>query len=169
MSSLTVAAILQASILSTGAETYADARRAVDRTGKPMVVMVGTDWCAPCQRMKRSVLPQIRERGLLRKVAFAVVNADQQGKLARQLTGGGPIPQLVMYRKTRVGWRRRKLVGGQSVQAVEKFIKEGVALQEADKKAGRDEAEDVPRDDHAAAETPTAIDGALYVEPISTR
>ena len=44
-----------------------------------------------------------------------------------KLTGGGPVPQLVMYRKTPNGWLRRKLIGGQSVEAVEEFINEAVA------------------------------------------
>jgi putative sterol carrier protein len=40
-----------------------------------------------------------------------------------------------MYRKTANGWRRQKLVGGQSVEAVEQFIKEGLAQDEVDKKS----------------------------------
>ena len=73
----------------------------------------------PCQVMKKTVIPQVRKRGLLRKVAFAIVNPDRDRDLADQLTGGGPVPQLVMYRKTTKGWCRQALVGGQSVEAVE--------------------------------------------------
>ena len=100
-----------------------------------MVVMVSTDWCPPCQMMKKTVMPRVRERGLLRKVAFAMVNPDRDGELAEQLTGGGPIPQLVMFRRTRDGWIRRKLIGGQSVETVEEFISEGLAQDAAAKKA----------------------------------
>ena len=71
-----------------------------------MVVMVSTDWCGPCQSMKRNVLPKLRERGLFKKVAFAQVNADRDSELAKELTGGGPVPQLVMYRRTDGGWIR---------------------------------------------------------------
>ena len=98
-----------------------------------MVVMVSTDWCPPCQVMKKTILPRVRERGLLRKVAFAVVNPDRDGDLAEKLTGGGPIPQLVMFRKTADGWMRRKLVGGQSVETVEQFIKEGLSQDEQER------------------------------------
>jgi hypothetical protein len=69
----------------------------------------------------------VRQRGILRRVVFARVNPDQDRELADQLIGGGPIPQLVMYQKTRQGWSRRSLIGGQSVEAVEQFIKEGIA------------------------------------------
>ena len=101
-------------------------------TGKPMVVMVSTEWCAPCQVMKKTVIPQVRKRGLLRKVAFAMVNPDRDRELADKLIGGGPVPQLVMYRKTPDGWTRQVLVGGQTVEAVEQFINEGVASSDAD-------------------------------------
>jgi len=134
MTSLLCAAVLQTAMMFTGtdatfvgAETYAEARHATVETGKPMVVMVGTDWCSPCQTMKKTILPRVRDRGLLRKVAFAIVNPDRESRLAREITGGGPIPQLVMFRKTTDGWVRKKLVGGQSVETVEKFINKGLS------------------------------------------
>jgi hypothetical protein len=40
-----------------------------------------------------------------------------------------------MYRKTRDGWKRSKLVGGQSVRAVEAFIGKGLERDEATKQA----------------------------------
>ena len=66
-------------------------------------------------------------------MVFASVNPDRDGDLAEEITGGGPIPQLVMFRKPTQGWVRKKLVGGQSVEAVEEFIKDGLASDKADK------------------------------------
>ncbi len=109
-------------------ESYTEAHQVTVKTGKPMLVMVSTEWCPACQVMKRKVMPQIRERGILSRVAFATVNPDQEGELSRQLIGNGPIPELVMYRKTPRGWIRRVLVGGQSVEAVEQFINQGIAV-----------------------------------------
>jgi len=138
------ATVMQAALLLTGAgatpaaaETYAAARRATVETGKPMVIMVSTDWCPPCQVMKKKILPRVREHGLLRKVAFAMVNPDRDSELANQITGGGPIPQLVMFRKTPKGWVRKKLIGGQSVETVEEFINDGLAMNRAEKKAAK--------------------------------
>jgi thioredoxin-like negative regulator of GroEL len=131
VSTLVIAAVLHAS-LASGTDSYADARRLTEETGRPMLVMVGTDWCGPCQQMKKTILPQVRQHGLLRRVAFAMVNADRDQALAQKLTGGGPVPQLVMYRKTAGGWLRRKLVGGQSVETIEQFINEGLAANEAE-------------------------------------
>lgn len=135
MTGLTLAAVLQASILMTGADSYGAAHKVTTKTGRPMIVLVGADWCPACVEMKNKVVPKVKRRGLLRKVAFAVVNLDRQRKLGRQLTGGGPIPQLVMYRKTSNGWRRRRLVGGQSVKNVSKFIEEGIRLDEEAKQS----------------------------------
>jgi thioredoxin-like negative regulator of GroEL len=126
MTALTFVALLQASVLATGAETYADAHRATAETGQPMVVMVGADWCPACQAMEQNIIPQVRQRGILRRVAFAIVNVDRERELATQLTSGGPIPQLITYHKTANGWRRRVLIGGQTVETVESFIGEAV-------------------------------------------
>ena len=109
-------------------ESYAEAHRITVKTGKPLVVMVGADWCGPCQNMRRSILPRVREHGLFRKIAFAHVNVDRDRELAAQLTGGGAVPQLVMYRKTKDCWSRRKMIGSHSVEEVEKFINEGLAM-----------------------------------------
>jgi len=135
MSYLILAVLLQTPTITAGTNSYAAARRECVESGKPMVVMVSTEWCVPCQTMKRRILPQIFKRGLFKKVSFTVVDPDHNSSLAEKLTGGGPVPQLVMYRKTSGGWKRRKLVGGQSVESVEKFINEGVALNEESNKA----------------------------------
>ena len=151
MTSLAFAALLQATILTgpadTYTDTYADAHREAVR-GKLMVVLVSTQWCAPCQTMKKTVIPEVRRHGVLKQVAFAVVDPDRQRRLASQVTrGSSTIPQLVMYRKTHDGWKRRALVGGQNVDQVEKFINEGIPGD--DESADEDDDED---DDETAAE-----------------
>ena len=116
-------------------ESYAEAQHTTTETGKPMVVMVSTDWCPHCVVMKKTVLPRVRERGLLRKVAFATVNPDDNWELAEKLIGGGPIPQLIMFRRTGNGWMRKNLIGGQTVETVEEFINDGLAKDAAEKNA----------------------------------
>jgi len=131
---LFLATVMQASLLSAGTEsveTYAEAHKVMSETGRPMVVMVGTDWCGPCQKMEKTVLPEVRRRGLLGRVAFALVNADREQKLAGKLIGRGPVPQLIMFHRTDKGWRKKKLVGGQSVETVESFIRTAGLSEEA--------------------------------------
>ncbi len=131
MNSLAMIALCAVTISGSDGETYADAHQTTMKTGKPMLVMVSTEWCPACQVMKRQILPKIRERGLLSRVAFATVNPDQEGELSRQLIGNGPIPELVMYRKTPRGWIRRVLIGSQSVEQVEQFINQGTVADDA--------------------------------------
>ncbi len=128
MSSLTLLVALQVTIMAADGESYSDAHAEAEKTGRPLVVMVGADWCPACVRMKEDVLPDVKKRGILSEVAFATVNYDQQPSLARELTGGGSIPQLLMFRRTPDGSMRRRLIGWQSVDRVKRFIDEGVRL-----------------------------------------
>ena len=130
MNSLVMIALCSVAAGATDGETYTNAHQASMKTGKPMLVMVSTEWCPACQVMKKRILPLVRERGLLSRVAFASVNPDQENELSRQLIGNGPIPELVMYRKTPRGWLRRVLIGSQSVETVEHFINEGTVADE---------------------------------------
>jgi thioredoxin-like negative regulator of GroEL len=151
------AALIQTVLLASpteNTETYTEARRQLTETGQPMMVMVSTDWCGPCQSMKRNVLPRLRERGMFKKVAFAQVNADRDSELAKELTGGGPIPQLVMYRRSGRGWIRAKLVGGQSVEKVEQFINEELALDKSDHDSDKSGADKDSKSSDSDAELP---------------
>jgi len=130
-----LAVLCQASILAATPNTYTEAYHASTKTGRPMVVMVSAEWCPACQTMKKEVIPQVEQRGLLGKVSFAVVNLDRQQELGKTLTRGGPIPQLLMFRRTREGWRRSRLTGRQSVRKVEAFIDRGLERDDAEKKA----------------------------------
>jgi thioredoxin-like negative regulator of GroEL len=142
MTTLAFAAISLA-CLTTGADpahaepTYAEARKASTETGQPMVVLVGADWCPACKVMKDTVLPQIRQHGVLRRVAFALVNFDREKELAGQLTAGGPIPQLLVFRREGSDWRLRRLIGGYDAKTVENFIAQGIEPPKAGDKAGK--------------------------------
>jgi hypothetical protein len=85
--------------------------------------------------MEHNVLPQMRERGLLKRVVFALVDVDREREIGQSLTAGGPIPQLILFRRTREGWENRRLIGGQSIPTLEEFINTEVAASEADQKA----------------------------------
>jgi thioredoxin-like negative regulator of GroEL len=119
--------VLQVGLLGAGPETYATARQATLDTGKPMVVLVGAEWCPACVRLKERVLPKVRRLGLFDKVIFASVDLDEEKELGKQLARGGSIPQLVLFRHTSDGWRSRRLVGVQEVTAIEEFLEEGIA------------------------------------------
>src|SRR5205823_806276 len=92
------------------------------QSGRPLVVLIGADWCPGCRQMKYSAIPELERKGGLDKVAFAYVNTDQQSVLAGKLMQGGSIPQLVVYQKTDSGWKRQQLTGAHSVADIQAFL-----------------------------------------------
>lgn len=138
---LTMAALLQVSLTLTGADaqnapkegTYDWAHQQVTKTGEPMFILVGAKWCPACVKMKNDVVPVIKRRGLFRRCVYAYVDLDQEKRLGRELTNRGPIPQMIMYRRTPKGWVQRKVIGGRSVEALESFINETIALDQKEK------------------------------------
>ena len=122
MTNLALSLVLQASLLGSAEQSYAAAYKDAADSGKPLVVLVGADWCPGCRAMKQSVMPQVEREGGLGKVAFALVNTDKQDSLANKLMQGNTIPQLIVYRKTPDGWKRQQLIGAQSVAATRQFI-----------------------------------------------
>lgn len=136
MTSLTLSLVMQVALAGAAPSddaSYAKAHETTTKTGQPMVILVGAKWCPACVQMKESVVPQLKKSGTLKQVSFAEVDLDRERELGQQLTKGGPIPQLLMYRKTKLGWRLRRIIGGQSVAKVDRFIAEGVALDKATK------------------------------------
>jgi thioredoxin-like negative regulator of GroEL len=128
MTTLITTAVLQVMVAAAPAETAAaeaSYTQALSRSmtqGKPLVVLVGADWCAACVRMKNTTLPQVEKAGGLKQVEFAYVDRDRQPKLASQLTRGGPIPQLIRLKKTQKGVERHRLVGAQNAKKVTTFV-----------------------------------------------
>ncbi len=124
MISLTLNMLLQVAAVGAGAarQDYTSAYHQTAESGRPLVVLIGADWCPGCRQMKYTAIPELEKKGGLSKVAFAYVNTDQQGELARKLMSGGSIPQLVMYHKTDSGWKRQQLTGAQSLSAIRAFL-----------------------------------------------
>jgi thioredoxin-like negative regulator of GroEL len=119
---LAASIILQAAALSAGTYDYATAFKQSEESGRPLVVLVGADWCPGCRQMKYTTIPELEKKGGLRNVSFAIVNTDRESALAGRLMRGGSIPQLVMYHKTEDGWKREQLTGAQSTRRIESFL-----------------------------------------------
>ncbi len=103
---------------------YNDAARSSEATGKPLVVLLGADWCPGCVTMKNRVLPEVAKDGSLDQVEFAYVDIDKQPELARNLSQANSIPQLIRFeRKSEEQWERQQLTGAQSVERVRSFLR----------------------------------------------
>jgi thiol-disulfide isomerase/thioredoxin len=121
-----VALVLQAALLVSGAQTYEQAFEDTQSSGKPLVVLVGADWCPGCVTMKGSVMPRMQASGHLRPVNYAHLDADSE--LAGQLMRGNSIPQLIVFSQSADGkWHREYLVGATSDQAVAAAIDRAVS------------------------------------------
>ena len=119
---LTLNLLLQAAAITAAGQDYATAYQQTTESGRPLVVLIGADWCPGCRQMKYSAIPEVEKAGGLKKVAFAYVNADQQSDLAGKLMQGSSIPQLVVFHKTEAGWKRQQLTGAHSASAIQSFL-----------------------------------------------
>jgi len=121
-----VALVLQAAMLVSGAQTYEQAYEDTQTSGKPLVVLVGADWCPGCVTMKVGVMPRMQASGSLRQVNYAQIDSDSE--LAGQLLRGSSIPQLIIFSQSADGqWHREQLVGATSDQAVAAAIDRAVS------------------------------------------
>jgi len=108
--------------------TYEQAYREAQTNGRPIMVLVGADWCPGCQTMKGGVLARMMRSGKLNRVNYAVVNTDQEREMAHKLMRGGSIPQLIVFSKTgKDTWSRDKITGATSEDSVAALIDKAAA------------------------------------------
>ncbi len=103
-------------------QSYEEAYQAFQQEGRPMVILIGADWCPACRTMKSVRVPEAWRRGVFKRVAFAVVDVDQKRELAGRLMNGSSIPQLIMYYKTPGGVRRAQINGARSPEEIQQFV-----------------------------------------------
>lgn len=122
MTTLIVSALLQASVLGAPEQDYATAVQQSLQSGRPLVVLLGADWCPACKVMRNSTLPAVAQKGGLDGVVFTYVDVDKNPQLTTQLARGSSIPQLIRFEKKEGKWSVRHMIGGHSVQKVTSFI-----------------------------------------------
>ncbi len=122
MTGLAVSIVLQTAMLATGAQPYSEAYDALIKEGKPMLVVVGADWCPACQTMKQGTLAKMERQGKLEGVSYVALNSDHHPELASRIGRGAMIPQIILYEKTSEGFRRRQLTGAQSERTIQSLI-----------------------------------------------
>lgn len=156
------AVVLALVVAASGAtnESYSAAHAEMKRTGRPLLVLVGADYCPGCRTMKHTLSQEQMAKRVLGKVAFAKVDTENQTKLARKLLRGSSIPQLVMFRRTKEGWKATRLVGAKSEREVETFVSSGLkdavvepeSEEESDEGDQDDDQADQPKEAAAAGD-----------------
>jgi thioredoxin-like negative regulator of GroEL len=106
-------------------DTYEEAFAKSERQGKPLLVIVGAGWCAPCQAMKRDTIEPMLKADL-DNVAACYIDKDERPELAKQLMRGETLPQLIIFRKDRTGWKRFGLLGSQDRRRVLELVRRAI-------------------------------------------
>lgn len=102
-------------------------RRARDEK-KPLVVLVGADWCAACKTMKADTIQTMKGSGALKEVVYTQVDKDTQPEIAQQLMQGNTLPQIVVYCESDQGWKRFSLTGIQTEGRVKELIRKAAEV-----------------------------------------
>jgi thiol:disulfide interchange protein len=132
MSALSAGIVLQLALISTGSQSYAQVQKQAAANGQPLLVLVGTDWCPGCRTMKDNTLARMTSRGLLKKVNYATVNAEEESELASYLMRGNSVPQLIVFSKRPDGeWHREQITGTATEGQVTALIERARAAQVA--------------------------------------
>jgi thioredoxin-like negative regulator of GroEL len=126
MSSLAATLILQAAFLTSGSNSsslnYRDAYSEAQDSKRPLMIVIGADWCQACKELKDTTIPQMQKVGKLDAVVLTYIDLDQEPELARQLLNGPSIPQVILFSKTDSGWNRKQLTGRQSADSVASLV-----------------------------------------------
>jgi thioredoxin-like negative regulator of GroEL len=125
-----------------GADQPLNYRQAYDQslaTRRPLLVLVGADWCPACRSLKHGTLANMLRRGELKDVAYAIVDVDQEPQIAGKIQRSSSIPQLVLFTPASSGWLRLDLQGNQPPARIAAMIRHGLELQRLDGAAKRPE------------------------------
>lgn len=109
-------------------QSYSDAYRTAQQSGKPLMVVVSGEGCPACQTLKTSTLKQLQSNGQLEDVTLTVVDRDREPELAGQLMRGPMIPQIIVFSQTDDGWKRLQLTGYQTQGRVRTLIRKALTL-----------------------------------------
>lgn len=123
VAALTLLAALNAPTTSDELIPYDAAYRKAQEEKKPLVVLVGANWCAACRTMKSETIQPMKGAGELREVVFTQVDKDIQPEIAQQVMQGNTLPQIVVFCEGEQGWKRFSLTGMQTERRVKELIR----------------------------------------------
>jgi thioredoxin-like negative regulator of GroEL len=130
---LQIAALMLTAVVTAPANseeqiTYDVAYRKAQEEKKPLVVLVGADWCAACKTMKVDTIHPMKETGALKQVVYTQIDKDANPDIAAQLMQGNTLPQIVVFCEGADGWKRFSLTGMQSERRVKELIQKAADI-----------------------------------------
>ena len=103
--------------------SYEVAYKRAQTEKKPLVVLVGADWCVACRTMKSDTIVPMKNSGQLEEVVFTQLDKDRHPELASQVMQGNTLPQIIVFCEGEKGWKRFSLTGMQTERRVQELIK----------------------------------------------
>jgi len=104
--------------------SYSAAYAEAEREQKPLMVIVSSDACPACVALKESTIDVMKSSGELSAVSYTIVNRDHDPQLASRLMRGKKIPQVILFSKGEVGWKRFQLTGFQNTSGIRSLIRD---------------------------------------------
>ncbi len=124
MVSVLMALVLTGATSETSNRDYDSAYKEAVSGNKPLMVVVGAEWCPACNVLKNTTINPMVRTGELDQVSVALVDKDKNPELVKQLTKGEKmLPQIIVFTPTKTGWTRRKLMGYQPKQPVRNLVR----------------------------------------------
>lgn len=121
---LIAVALLGMVMVNDGAKlSYEAAYAKANKENKPLVILVGAAWCAPCKTMKETTIPRLKESGDLDEVVYFQLDRDERPELASKIMVGESLPQLIVFAKNGEGWKRYSAAGIQTEDRVRELIR----------------------------------------------
>ncbi|MFO0014811.1 MAG: thioredoxin family protein [Planctomycetota bacterium] len=102
---------------------YEAAYRKAQEEKKPLVVLVGAEWCPACKTMKSDTIDPMKKAGELEEVVYTQLDKDAHPELADQVMQGKTLPQIVVFSESESGWKRYSLTGIQTPRRVKELIR----------------------------------------------
>ena len=113
---------LQMCLVSWNSQGYHTAYHQSLESGKPLLVLVGADWCGACQVMKKRVMPQLDKEGALRDIHCTELNLSEDEELANRISKVNTIPCLILFTKSDDKWQKSELIGMHNQKTVKAFL-----------------------------------------------
>lgn len=108
--------------------SYEVAYKKAQAEKKPLVVLVGADWCVACRNMKADTIVPMKNSGQLKEVIFTQIDQDRHPELASKVMQGTTLPQIVVFSEGEKGWKRFSLTGMQTERRVKELINRAVEV-----------------------------------------
>ncbi len=107
--------------------SYEAAYKQAQEEHKPLLIVVGAEWCAACKTLKAQTIEPMQTSGKLENVIVTLVDKDARPDLAEKLMDGKSLPQLVVFAQGSEGWKKFSVTGIQTERRVKELLEKAAS------------------------------------------